>query len=68
MTKFHVTVISKDYWETTVEADSEDGAEDIASDLCQAGLASVSEKEVAPNLKYLDSEWYFNIKEVEEKI
>jgi len=59
MPKFKVTVIAKDYWTAVVEADNEDEAEDLATDLCQAGLASVSEKERIPNLKYLDSEWYF---------
>ena len=67
MPKFKVTVIAKDYWETIVEADNEDEAEDIASDLCQVGLTSVSEKERVPNLKYLDeAEWYFKIEGEDE--
>jgi len=61
MPEFKVTVIAKDYWETIVEADNEDEAEDIATDLCQVGITMVSEKEKVPNLKYLDSEWEFYI-------
>ena len=62
--KFQVTVIAKDYWIVEIEAEDEVEAEDLATDMCQAELLSVSEKEkVKPHshLKFLDSEWDFYV-------
>ena len=59
MPKFKVTAIVKDYWVAEIEADNEDEAKDIATDLCQAELPSVSEKKKAPTLQFLDSDWDF---------
>ena len=61
MPKFFVMVVAKDYWTAVVEAESEDEAGDMATDLCQAGLSAVSEKEKISGLKYLDSEWEFYV-------
>jgi hypothetical protein len=61
MPKFTVTVVAKDYWTVELEAEDEAGAEDLAWDICQGELLAVSEKERAPTLKYVDSEWDFYV-------
>tara|TARA_R110000824_G_scaffold274352_1_gene463042 strand:+ start:55 stop:258 length:204 start_codon:yes stop_codon:yes gene_type:complete len=66
MPTFNVMVVAKDYWTAVVEAESEDEAEDMATDLCQAGLSAVSEKEKISGLKYLDSEWEFYVDKKED--
>ena len=55
MPKYKVTVLAKDYWTVEIEAEDEVEAEDLATDMCQAELLDVSEKEkVKPHshLKY----------------
>ena len=59
--KFQVTVIAKDYWTVELEAEDEAEAEDLATDICQAELTAVIDKEKAPTLKYIDSEWDFHV-------
>tara|TARA_Y100001963_G_scaffold122684_1_gene172157 strand:+ start:280 stop:540 length:261 start_codon:yes stop_codon:yes gene_type:complete len=57
MPKFKVEILTKDYWIAEVEADDESEAEDVATEICQHELTSVSEKEKTPTLQYLDSDW-----------
>jgi len=59
MPKFRITAIVKDYYTFDVEAEDALEAEDIATDICQAELPSVSEKKKAPTIQFLDSDWDF---------
>jgi len=70
MAKFTVEIVTKNYWTVEVEADDEHMAEEKADDICQEAssgcscfggllMASVTEKQNFPTLKYTGSEWEF---------